>query len=68
MDSSSSATGAFKEWSTVLLADWIVDMALDEPDWNGNGMVQYQEWTQSGRRSPPAGVVCKMLRSPVIIM
>jgi hypothetical protein len=43
-------------------------MALDEPDWNGNGMVQYQEWTQSGKRSPPAGVVCKMLRSPVIIM
>jgi hypothetical protein len=52
----------------VLLADCILDMALGEPDWNGNGMAQYQEWTKPGRRSLPAGVVCKMLRSPVIIM
>jgi len=27
-------------------------MALDGPDWNGNGMAQYQEWTKSGMRSP----------------
>jgi hypothetical protein len=55
MDSSSSATALSKngqEGQKVLLANCIVDMALDGPDWNGNGMAQYQEWTKSGMRSP----------------
>jgi len=39
-----------KRVKKYFLANCIVDMALDGPDWNGNGMAQYQEWTKSGRR------------------